>query len=143
MTILTPIRSVTITTVTIASTMDRGRLDRNQQPLKILKSAPQPPSKAAAAALASTRRGTETDLAQCSGDIISNEPASACAQSSAPSSGAAAAIVIDPFCGQGTVLAVANELEMDALGVELSRKRCRQALQLRVLQAKDAPAFSP
>ena len=58
------------------------------------------------------------------------------------SAGAAACpVVIDPFCGQGTVLAVANELGMDALGVELSRKRCRQALKLRVLRAKDAPGL--
>jgi hypothetical protein len=99
-------------------------------------------SKAAAAAITSTHRDTEADESQCSGDTISNEPTSACAQSSAAAVGfAAAAIVIDPFCGQGTVLAVANELGMDALGVELSRKRCRQALQLRVLQAKDAPAL--
>jgi hypothetical protein len=50
-------------------------------------------------------------------------------------------LVIDPFCGQGTVLAVANEMGMDALGVELSRKRCRTALTMRLLRAKDAPGL--
>ena len=35
--------------------------------------------------------------------------------------------VVDPFCGVGTVLAVANELGMDAIGVELNQKRVRKA----------------
>jgi len=39
-------------------------------------------------------------------------------------------IVIDPFCGQGTVLAAANELGLDAIGVDLSAKRCRKARTL-------------
>ena len=51
------------------------------------------------------------------------------------------ALVIDPFCGQGTVLAVANEMGMDALGVELSRKRCRTALTMKLLRTKDAPGL--
>jgi hypothetical protein len=38
--------------------------------------------------------------------------------------------VVDPFCGKGTVLAVANALGLDALGVELSAKRCRAARNL-------------
>lgn len=38
--------------------------------------------------------------------------------------------VVDPFCGKGTVLAVANALGLDALGVELSGKRCRAARKL-------------
>jgi hypothetical protein len=38
--------------------------------------------------------------------------------------------VVDPFCGKGTVLAVANTLGLDALGVELSGKRCRAARKL-------------
>ncbi|EKX51103.1 hypothetical protein GUITHDRAFT_103022 [Guillardia theta CCMP2712] len=38
--------------------------------------------------------------------------------------------VIDPFCGRGTTLAVANALGMDAVGVELSPKRCRIATSL-------------
>jgi hypothetical protein len=39
-------------------------------------------------------------------------------------------VVVDPFCGHGTVLAAANELGLDALGVELSAKRCRVARNL-------------
>ena len=43
-----------------------------------------------------------------------------------------ASLVLDPFCGVGTVLAVANALGLDALGVERSTKRCEQARQLTV-----------
>lgn len=43
---------------------------------------------------------------------------------------AAARVVFDPFCGVGTVLAVANALGLDALGVEKARKRCEQARAL-------------
>jgi hypothetical protein len=39
-------------------------------------------------------------------------------------------VVVDPFCGRGTVLAVANAMGLDALGVELSQKRCRAARAL-------------
>ncbi|MFO0755177.1 MAG: hypothetical protein U0359_01695 [Byssovorax sp.] len=39
-------------------------------------------------------------------------------------------LVVDPFCGRGTVLAVANALGLDALGVDLSAKRCRNARSL-------------
>jgi len=35
--------------------------------------------------------------------------------------------VVDPFCGLGTVLAVANERGLDAIGVELVKKRARKA----------------
>jgi hypothetical protein len=38
--------------------------------------------------------------------------------------------VVDPFCGQGTVLAVANSLDLDAIGIDLSAKRCRAARRL-------------
>ena len=40
---------------------------------------------------------------------------------------AAARTILDPFCGVGTVLAVANLLGLDAGGVEQSRKRGGQA----------------
>ena len=40
--------------------------------------------------------------------------------------------IFDPFCGVGTVLAVANVLGLDALGVEKSKKRCEQARLLTV-----------
>ena len=42
-------------------------------------------------------------------------------------------IIVDPFCGWGTVLAVANVLGMDAVGVDLSARMCRRA---RVLDVK-------
>ena len=39
-------------------------------------------------------------------------------------------VVVDPFCGHGTILAVANEHGLDAVGVELSAKRARKARRL-------------
>lgn len=38
--------------------------------------------------------------------------------------------VVDPFCGLGTVLAVANRRGLDGVGVELSRRRASQARKL-------------
>ena len=35
--------------------------------------------------------------------------------------------LVDPFCGSGTVLACANHVGLQALGVDLSPKRCRHA----------------
>jgi hypothetical protein len=35
--------------------------------------------------------------------------------------------IIDPFCGRGMVLAVANEMGLDSIGVEISVKRARMA----------------
>lgn len=43
-----------------------------------------------------------------------------------------AKVVFDPFCGVGTVLAVANALGLDSLGVELSRKRAEQSRLLTI-----------
>ncbi len=40
--------------------------------------------------------------------------------------------IVDPFCGVGTVLAVANALGMDAVGVEKARKRSEQARALTI-----------
>jgi tRNA G10 N-methylase Trm11 len=37
---------------------------------------------------------------------------------------------VDPFCGRGTILAVANHCGLDAVGVEISRKRARKARRL-------------
>ena len=42
----------------------------------------------------------------------------------------ATALVVDPFCGYGTVLAAANAMGFDALGVDLGAKRCRAARAL-------------
>jgi hypothetical protein len=50
------------------------------------------------------------------------------------------ACVIDPFAGHGTVLAVANEMGMNSFGIELSRKRCRTASTIRVLNSDDSPS---
>jgi hypothetical protein len=41
-----------------------------------------------------------------------------------------ARVVVDPFCGRGSVLATANALGLDAIGVELGVKRCRAARSL-------------
>jgi hypothetical protein len=45
---------------------------------------------------------------------------------------AAARVILDPFCGVGTVLAVANRLGLPAVGVERSAKRCERARELTV-----------
>lgn len=39
-------------------------------------------------------------------------------------------VVLDPFCGHGTILAVANSLGMDSVGVERNKDRCRVARNL-------------
>jgi hypothetical protein len=41
-----------------------------------------------------------------------------------------ARVIFDPFCGVGTVLAVANALGLDALGVEKNRRRAEHARAL-------------
>jgi hypothetical protein len=43
--------------------------------------------------------------------------------------------VVDPFCGMGTMLAVANAHGLHAVGVERSEKRARRARQLRLESA--------
>jgi hypothetical protein len=43
-----------------------------------------------------------------------------------------ARIIFNPFCGVGTVLAVANSLWLEAIGVEKARKRSEQARALTV-----------
>lgn len=40
--------------------------------------------------------------------------------------------VVDPFCGHGTVLAVANAMGLAGLGIELGGKRCRIARNLAI-----------
>jgi hypothetical protein len=39
-------------------------------------------------------------------------------------------LVVDPFCGHGTALAVANQFGFDALGIELSARKVRAARRL-------------
>lgn len=38
-----------------------------------------------------------------------------------------ARVILDPFCGQGSILATANAAGLDAIGVELSRRRAAKA----------------
>ena len=40
--------------------------------------------------------------------------------------------IVDPFCGHGSVLAAANAQGLDAIGVELSRRRAAKARRLSV-----------
>jgi hypothetical protein len=42
--------------------------------------------------------------------------------------------VIDPFCGHGTALAVANKYGLNAVGVDVSGKMCRRARRLTLEQ---------
>lgn len=51
--------------------------------------------------------------------------------------------VVDPFCGLGSVLAVANGHGLDAVGVELSRKRARRARALTLADAVDGGGATP
>jgi hypothetical protein len=50
-----------------------------------------------------------------------------------------ATTVLDPFCGVGTVLAVANAFGLDAIGVEKSAKRAEQSRQLMISPAELTP----
>jgi hypothetical protein len=53
--------------------------------------------------------------------------------------------VVDPFCGLGTMLAVANRHGLNAVGVELSRRRAAQARRLvagDVPEERTSPAHS-
>lgn len=45
-------------------------------------------------------------------------------------------VVVDPFCGLGTMLAVANQHGLDAVGVELSAKRAARARELTLAPRK-------
>ena len=40
--------------------------------------------------------------------------------------------VVDPFCGWGTVLAVANALGLDAVGVDIAPRMCGRARKLEI-----------
>ena len=47
-----------------------------------------------------------------------------------------AKLIFDPFCGVGTIPAVANALGLDALGIELAKKRCEQSREQTVAPAE-------
>ncbi|HYO71424.1 MAG TPA: SAM-dependent methyltransferase [Archangium sp.] len=51
--------------------------------------------------------------------------------------------IVDPFCGHGSVLAVANWLGLDAVGVELSRKRAKKARALQMPIGDSEPTEGP
>jgi SAM-dependent methyltransferase len=40
--------------------------------------------------------------------------------------------VVDPFCGSGTTLAVANKLGLHAIGVDISKEACAAARKLKI-----------
>ncbi len=44
-------------------------------------------------------------------------------------------VVVDPFCGRGTVLAVAEAMDLAAIGVDISARRCRAARAFRIESA--------
>jgi hypothetical protein len=48
--------------------------------------------------------------------------------------------VVDPFCGVGSMLAVANAYGLDAVGVELSAKRAARARTLTIAPSRSADA---
>ncbi len=50
-------------------------------------------------------------------------------------------VVVDPFCGHGTALAVANDFGFDAVGVDLSARQCRAARKLVI--AREGEVSSP
>lgn len=41
-----------------------------------------------------------------------------------------AKLLVDPFCGRGTMIAMANTLGMSSMGIEISKRRCGRALLL-------------
>lgn len=41
-------------------------------------------------------------------------------------------LIIDPFCGHGTVLAVANALGYDALGVDIDEQMCKRSAEFQI-----------
>jgi hypothetical protein len=52
-------------------------------------------------------------------------------------------VVVDPFCGVGTMLAAANAYGLDAIGVELSANRAARARELRVVVGRDSSIDEP
>jgi hypothetical protein len=58
-------------------------------------------------------------------------------------------VLLNPFCGEGTVVAVAEALGLDCIGIERKRKRARRARVLRYLADEDRcvggerPGLSP
>jgi len=40
--------------------------------------------------------------------------------------------VVDPFCGSGTTLAVANKFGLDAIGIDIAKEYCEKARKLKI-----------
>lgn len=49
--------------------------------------------------------------------------------------------LINPFCGEGSMLAIANVCELDAIGIERSPKRAEKARSLQVIKEKSVWKF--
>eukprot|EP00026_Physarum_polycephalum_P011539 Phypoly_transcript_11773.p1 GENE.Phypoly_transcript_11773~~Phypoly_transcript_11773.p1 ORF type:complete len:221 (+),score=35.05 Phypoly_transcript_11773:246-908(+) len=49
--------------------------------------------------------------------------------------------IIDPFCGKGSILAVANHLGLNAIGVEIKGNLSRQAMNLKVDETNEKNCF--
>jgi tRNA G10 N-methylase Trm11 len=41
--------------------------------------------------------------------------------------------VVDPFVGSGTVVAVANAMKLNAIGVDIDEKQCKLAKKLKII----------
>jgi hypothetical protein len=52
-------------------------------------------------------------------------------------------VVVDPFCGHGTVLAVANAFGLSAVGVDSSARKCRAARRLEARITTDETGATP
>jgi len=40
-------------------------------------------------------------------------------------------LIVDPFCGQGSILKIANDMGLDALGVDIMQEQCDKAINLK------------
>ena len=65
--------------------------------------------------------------------------AEACRLACAYAAAIGARVIVDPFCGRGTALAVANAHGLDAIGVDLSAKRCKAARRCALGETTGAP----
>lgn len=47
--------------------------------------------------------------------------------------------IVNPFCGEGSLLAAASYLELDSIGIERSAKRARKAQRLELMKSASEP----
>jgi len=64
---------------------------------------------------------------------------SACLAAVKWAKGMGATTIVDPFCGHGSILAMANMHGLHAVGVELSKKRCKKARNITVKKIENQP----